>query len=272
MKKAVFFDIDGTLIDIRNKHTKLTARVKEAIQDLRREGHYAFIASGRPYAYLDPELLKTGLFNGFVLMNGSFVLADGEVLNDQPLPKEVVREAVELCYRREAEFVLEGRYDVYLRPDFEMMKDFYRSIDVSLERFLYSFDLDSTDIYKMEFLSKPEHADEVYEYLMNLPGLTGLRDPAHLSNMEMYAADVTKGTGIEHALKKLGIPLSESYAFGDGLNDLEMMDTVGTALVMGNGQDALKEKATHIVPTVAEDGVAYGIWHHILGGSYHKKI
>ena len=67
-------------------------------------------------------------------------------------------------------------------------------------------------------------------------------------------------------MEKLGLPREQSFAFGDGLNDLEMMDTVGTALVMGNGQPELKEKADFIVPTVAEDGVAYGVEHYILGG------
>ena len=118
MKKAVFFDIDGTLIDIRTGHTKLTPEVKGAIRKLRQAGHYAFIASGRPLAYLDEELLQPGLFNGFVLMNGALVLCEGQVLNDQPLPPETVQEIVSLCEERKVQYVLEGREKIYLRPEF----------------------------------------------------------------------------------------------------------------------------------------------------------
>ncbi len=266
MKKAVFFDIDGTLIDIRKGHTKLTDPVKEAIKELRQAGHYAFIASGRPFAYLDEELLQPGLFNGFVLMNGALVLADGKVLNDQPLPRETVQEIVGLCEQHNVQYVLEGKREVYLRPEFDQVRRFYVGIDVSLDNFVEEFELDKIDVYKMEFVCDNPGGNGLFERLLNWPGLTGLMDPAHLKNMELYATAVTKGSGIEQALAKLKLPKEQSYAFGDGLNDLEMMDTVGTALVMGNGQPELKEKADFIMPTVAEDGVAYGIEHYILGG------
>lgn len=266
MKKAVFFDIDGTLIDIRTGHTRLTAPVKEAIARLRQAGHYAFIASGRPLAYLDEELLQPGLFSGFVLMNGALVLAGGKVLHDQPLPKETVQEIVGLCEAHNVQYVLEGKEAVYLRPEFEQVKKFYVGIDVSLQNFIWEFRLEEIDVYKMEFVCDNPGGNGLFEKLLHWPGLTGLMDPAHLKNMELYAAAVTKATGIERALEKLALSREQSYAFGDGLNDLEMMDTVGTALVMGNGQPELKEKADFILPTVAEDGVAYGIEHYILGG------
>jgi hydroxymethylpyrimidine pyrophosphatase-like HAD family hydrolase len=60
------------------------------------------------------------------------------------------------------------------------------------------------------------------------------------------------------------IPVEASYAFGDGLNDLEMMDTVGTSLVMGNAGNELKAKADYVLPSVDEDGVADGIYRYIL--------
>ena len=52
MKKAIFFDIDGTLLDYFGDITDMTSRVKESIRALQNEGHYVFIATGRPYAFL----------------------------------------------------------------------------------------------------------------------------------------------------------------------------------------------------------------------------
>ena len=82
--------------------------------------------------------------------------------------------------------------------------------------------------------------------------------------MELYAKDETKASGILHVLDYLGIPVEKSYAFGDGMNDIEMMETVGTSLVMENGQKKLKEKADYIVPSVDDDGVMHGIYAYIL--------
>ena len=66
MKKAIFFDIDGTLIDCINGHIDLSHQVKQAIRRLQQEGHYAFIATGRPYAFLSEAILSFG-FDGYIL-------------------------------------------------------------------------------------------------------------------------------------------------------------------------------------------------------------
>ena len=266
MKKAVFFDIDGTLIDIREGHTKLTQRVKEAIGRLRQAGNYAFIASGRPLAYLDEELLQPGLFNGFVLMNGALVLADGKVLNDQPLPKETVQEIVKLCGQHEVQYVLEGREEVYLRPEFEQVKRFYVGIDVSLQNFVWDFRLEDIDVYKMEFVCDNPGGNGLFDRLLNWPGLTGLMDPAHLKNMELYATAVTKGTGIECALQKLGLSTDCSFAFGDGLNDFDLLETAGIGVAMENAIPAAKEAADEIAPPCEENGFAKAVRKFVLEG------
>lgn len=72
MNKAVFFDIDGTLMDCLNGITDIRPRVKETIRSLQANGDYVFIATGRPYAFLNESLYNFG-FDGFVLTNGAYV-------------------------------------------------------------------------------------------------------------------------------------------------------------------------------------------------------
>ena len=79
MKKAIFFDIDGTLIDCINGHIDLSHQVKQAIRRLQQEGHYAFIATGRPYAFLSEAILSFG-FDGYILTNGAQVLIGNETM------------------------------------------------------------------------------------------------------------------------------------------------------------------------------------------------
>lgn len=263
-KKAVFFDIDGTLINIMKKRPQMTERTRQAIRALRRAGHRTFIASGRPLVYLDPELTEQGLFDGYVLMNGAAVFVDGACVYQRPLPRARVAEIVTLCEAHGVEYVLQGARQVYLKSEFHGLADFYRSIGVDVGRFVRSFSLENIDVCKLEFLAFEAEGGGAFRQLLALPGLTGLMDPYHKKNMELYAADVSKGSGILRALEALAIPVRDSIAFGDGLNDIEMMQTVGTSVAMGNAQPEVKAIARYTVPSVDEDGVAWGISHLIL--------
>ena len=80
--------------------------------------------------------------------------------------------------------------------------------------------------------------------------------------MEIYAKNVSKATGILDVLRLLNIDIKDSYCFGDGPNDVEMFETVGHAIAMGNAIqeeaiDIIKERAESICLTVHEDGVAH---------------
>ena len=86
MKKAIFFDIDGTLINCLNDITDITPRVKESIKALQNAGNYIFIATGRPYAFISKKLLEFG-FDGFVLTNGAQVIVGNEVIYKQQINK-----------------------------------------------------------------------------------------------------------------------------------------------------------------------------------------
>ena len=182
--------------------------------------------------YLDDELTTQGLFDGYVLMNGAAVFVDGHCVYEQPLPRARVREIVALSEAYGVEYILQGPRQVYLRPEFHGLEEFYRGIGIDVGRFVRSFSLEDIDVCKLEFLAFEAEGGGAFRQLLALPGLTGLMDPYHKKNMELYAADVSKGSGILRALEALAIPVRDSIAFGDGLNDIEMMTTVGTSLVM----------------------------------------
>lgn len=262
--KAIFFDIDGTLINIHHGRTCISPVVKQAIRELRQAGHHTFIASGRPWTYLSDELTQENLFDGYVLMNGATVILDGKVIFRQDMPEEKVKAMVALAEENNLEYILESHPHVYLREEFKGLEEVYRRIDIDVNRFVRDFSLDDISVGKLEFLCDTPGANGVFEKLLSWPGVTGLIDPTLRKYMELYAADISKATGIERALEYLGLPIENSYAFGDGLNDLEMMSTVGHALVMGNAGPELKAMAEHVLPTVDEDGVAEGIYRYIL--------
>ena len=78
MKKAIFLDIDGTLIDCMDGIKDITPNVKKAIKKVQEKGDYAFISTGRPYALLDKNILDFG-FDGFILANGAHVIINNKL-------------------------------------------------------------------------------------------------------------------------------------------------------------------------------------------------
>ncbi len=179
------------------------------------------------------------------------------------LRPEVVQPVCAACEAHGIEYILHGIREVYLPEAYQHLRDFYESFHIDTSSFQTEFDRRAVTTYKMEFLAPDEAAAAVYDGFMS-DELTGMQDPFHRMNLELYARDETKGSGIIHALEHLSIPVENSFAFGDGVNDFEMMETVGTGLVMGNAGAALKEKADVLVPSVHEDGVAAGIRDYIL--------
>ncbi len=265
-KKVVFLDIDGTLIDTVNLRLTMTPAVRGAIERLRKAGHYAFIASGRPYLFLNPEL-RQGLFDGFVLLNGASIWMHGKNLADHALPEKQLREILRLVKEvPDVEYVAERGQSVSIRPDFQKIRKFYERLTIDTSQFTQEKEYTLAGVCKMEFFCETPGMHGLAERLLALPGLKGI-SAWEKRFVELYSEDISKGTGIETVLKVLGIDRANSYAFGDGLNDIEMMDTVGHALVMGNGAPELKEHAEHVLPAVSADGAAYGINHYILNGT-----
>lgn len=265
-KKAVFFDIDGTLINIWAGKTKMSSAVHQAIRELRAAGHHTFIASGRPLTYLDPELRDPSLFDGYVLLNGAAVVVNDKLIFQRSMPKAQVLKAMELADKEGVEYALQTYPHTYMNASYHMMVENYNKLGIPPTSFVYEFDKEQVagKVAKMEFMSKTPNANGLFEKLLGWPGITGLIDPTRRIFMEIYASDISKATGIQEALKYLGIPVEDSFAFGDGFNDMEMMRVVGTPLVMGNAGPELKALAKYVLPSVNDDGVAYGIYHYIF--------
>ena len=260
MRKAVFFDLDGTIIDVTHKRLLPAEAVRTAIRRLQEAGHYAFVATGRPYSFIEQGLLDLG-FDGFVLMNGAVVMVGGEIIFQKPLPPSLVCRIVRLAQEKGLDFCQESVDFTYMGAECKGLEAFFKSFDVPLDFFRRDFSWRDVVTYKMEFYAAERTS---FADFLQLPGVTGLVDAAHGRNFELYSAHESKGTGILHALEYIGVPVEESYAFGDGENDIEMMQTVAHALVMGNANERLLPHAETVVPTVLEDGAAWGIEHCIL--------
>lgn len=264
MAKAVFFDIDGTLINCLEGLVDLTPRVKESIQALQAKGHYVFIATGRPYAFLSEAILNFG-FDGFILTNGAQVIIDNKNLSIETMDKSFVECAVETFEALDIQYILEDAYYSYMKDSYKDFYAFYESIGISTKLIKGSYDLKAIDVQKIEVRCPNKEAEQkCLAFIQAHPEYDYWHSIHHMS-FEIYPRNYTKATGILKALEHLNIPIEDSYAFGDGKNDIEMLETVGCGIAMGNASDEVKSYAKVITDTVDRDGVAIGIEKYILG-------
>ena len=267
MTKAIFFDIDGTILDAVGGIYNIRPNVRNAIKKLQATGNLIFIATGRPYAFLQREILNFG-FDGFIMCNGAVVLIGDKIIYQHTLEKSDVKKIISMAISSNLEYMLEDYPLTYTKKDFQACHEFFGRASADMNKISYDFDLDKIAVSKIECTTNspdPETTYKAYKEILNLPGFTGWADPFHFKMLEVYAKDISKATGIEKVLEHFNIPVENSYAFGDGRNDFEMMKAVGCGMAMGTGSDDFKRTAKYVVPSVFDDGVAYGIEKYILG-------
>lgn len=253
MKKAAFFDVDGTLIDCTIGIMDISDRVKKAIKDFQKAGNVAFVSSGRPYAFLNKELLNFG-FDGFVLGNGAQVLINDETKFFSGIDKELVKEVVSNCERLNIDYCLQGPKYSYLKKEFTRLVSYYREYGITDDFLEYNFDIDDVDVFKIEMLPVDEEGCKYCESLdqgefncfKNYPGEV----------YEMYPVKNSKGEGLLKTIELEGVELKDSYAFGDGRNDIEMIQTAAHGIAMGNAVPELKEVANEFTDAIVDDGIA----------------
>ncbi len=258
MKKAVFFDIDGTLC---NEYMQLPESTVCAVRKLRENGHYAFICSGRSRANIrNPKLLEIG-FDGIVAACGSHIDLREEKTFEQLWTKEQVAHVLSVTRRHHMPVVLEGPQHIYVDE-----KEFADDPYVIYLRKELGEDIrtieDSTEIRmnKMSALLNGADAGEIIREF-------GEDFDVILHNEELIEVNLngcSKVTGIQRVCRMLDIPLESTYAFGDSANDVGMLQYVAHGIAMGNGTDAAKQAADFVTTDIMEDGIKNGLAHYGL--------
>jgi hypothetical protein len=254
VKKAVFFDIDGTLWDFYNVIPDSTIR---AIRRIRENGHYAFICSGRARAYIrNPQLLGIG-FDGVVAACGTHVELGDTMVFEQLIDQKLAEHTVETVRSYGFRPILEGPRYLYM-DDADFGQDLYgKKLKSELgERLLPITGLE--DRWEMNKLScATDHADregcfaaleQHYTYLIHNTEVVELVPKGH-----------TKATGMQRMCEALGIPREDTIAFGDSVNDLDMLRYAGTGVAMGNGCEEAKAAADLVTADLDADGIYIGL-------------
>lgn len=258
MRKAIFLDIDGTLIDCIGGIKDITPNVKNAIKNVQDKGDYVFISTGRPYALLDKNILNFG-FDGFILANGAHVIINNKTIYSEPIEKEFIKNIVTELENNNIQYILQGELYSYMKDSCKEFYKYYDKIGVSRRYFKDKFNIEEIDVHKLEMLCQNDEIKELCLSLIKTNPECDYFSSVNKSAIEVYLKRNTKGSAILKIIDFLNIKIENTYAFGDGKNDIEMLSTVGCGIAMGNASDEVKKYSHKITDTVQNDGVAKGI-------------
>ncbi|MGE8206741.1 Cof-type HAD-IIB family hydrolase [Heyndrickxia sp. NPDC080065] len=255
MKKIVFFDIDGTLLD---HDKKLPITTKKAIYTLKENGVFVAIATGRaPFMFKD---LREELdIDSFVSFNGQYVVFENNVIYKNPLDHAELQNINDYSatYNHPLVFLNEKNMTSNIE-NHPFIVDSISSLKLSPPAFDPDFYKDR-EIYQALLFCK-EHEENLY--LDKFRKFHFIR--WHDLSMDVLPRGGSKAEGIKKMIERIGFKIEDVYAFGDGLNDVEMLDAVGTGIAMGNASDFVKKHADYITSDVSEEGIFNGLKHFNL--------
>lgn len=269
VKKVVFFDIDGTLVTRNNQVPKTTI---EAIEQLKKNGVTPIIATGRS-PLLIKEIAQTLNIDSYISMNGQYIVYEGEVVYSNPIEMDLVDEVVKVAADKDDGILLSTGDEIIANSlvslatrgrFFTFMKGLVRIIPEKIKLRLWKRmmsnapekkDYAGKDIYMMNINANPEKGRAYEELFSDVLTFTRAND----ISMDIIGKGISKATGIQHMMSLLNVDRGNTFAFGDGLNDMEMLQYVGTGVAMANGYDALKEIADHVTDSVFNHGIAKGL-------------
>ena len=267
-RKSIFLDVDGTLV---SGHATMNFKVVEAINRARQNGHYVFICTGRNKTGIKYELAKAD-FDGIIASAGSYIEIDNKVIHSVYFNKLLVDKISKVFDENNIYYNYECTDVTYMSK--KMVELFiggvnFESGNIELEKMMQEefkkFSIqdlslyNNQDIHKICFIAtdqidveraKKQLGDDVNMVIHDIFDATTI-------NGELISKVDNKATAIKQVIDYLGIDKKDTIAFGDSMNDYEMINFVECGIAMGNACKELKEAASRVCRSVDEDGIYY---------------
>ncbi len=252
MIKAVFFDIDGTLVSFKT-HEVPPSTIK-ALALLREKGIKVFIATGRHRVSINN--LGDLKFDGYVTLNGGYCfVGEDKVVYKHHIPSADIDALIRYMHANPFPCAFVQEKQIYMNY-----------IDATVQEMFDLLNFPAPPIAPLSDIK-----GEVYQLIAFFPVGDEQKVMAVLPHCEATRwnplfADVvpgggSKSVGIDHVLEYFNIKIEESMAFGDGGNDVAMLRHVGIGVAMGNSADDVKLSARYVTDSVDDDGIYNALKH-----------
>ena len=249
--KIIFFDVDGTLVDMKKKI--ISENTVRTLQLLRQRGIRICMATGRTPVTV-PHFPGVE-FDAYLTFNGSFCYDREGVIFSNPIACPDVLQLIDNAARLGRPVSIATRDRVTANGWDADLEKYYSFAGIPLEVTEDFPQVARQDVYQVMLgCCQADHP----ALLENVQGakITGWWDRA----VDIIPATCGKGRGVEAILQHYGLTRQQAMAFGDGNNDIELLQAVGCGVAMENASPQLKAVATDFCGHVADDG----IYHYCL--------
>lgn len=249
MIKAAFFDIDGTLLSFETH--RVSAGTVRAFERLHRAGVRTFLSTGRPEVLI-PKMPVT--FEAKITMNGGLVFTPNEVLLSNPIRDEELQRWLNLAKERHLCTMVFTQDNMFLAQPNEVGLKLRNQLEFEMPPVVDIDTMRKETVFQIIAIMPGEMDDEVGTLLPHC------RLPRwHPYFTDIVAEDNSKARGMEAICRHFGIAQEETLAFGDGANDIEMLEWAGIGVAMGNAADIVKEHANRITTDVDHEGIEIAV-------------
>ena len=263
--KLILFDLDGTLLD---EEKQLSPENREALLLANQNGAEIVIATGRFYGGLPQAIKDLSFVRYFILMNGAKVYdrQEDRVLYRAEIPMEIAQQVFSFlggvdcsvdCYQNDHGWMDEKYFE---KIEYYLKNPHARELTIRTRTIVQNFpkvvaqngdSVQKIQSYFPDLSLRPKVKEQLHQKFPML--VQSISMPA---NLELNWETATKGHALKALAQHLGIPMAETAAFGDGTNDLTMVQFAGIGVAMDNGAEELKQVADQIAPSNVEHGVA----------------
>lgn len=265
-RKIIFIDVDGTLVGFKDGGEYIPESAVAAIHQARANGHRVYLCTGRSKGELYDYIMEIG-FDGVVGAAGGFVETDEKMIFHKTLSVETVEELMAFFRAHQIQYYLESNAGLFCEK--ASMKEFARKFFPGLPEDTGFFgamkDVSQApldDVNKVTFMSTTLTYEQIAEHFGEDYSLVKVSYGPGLENSgEIAIKGINKATSIGLLLEYLHADQADTYAFGDSMNDREMMQCVATAIAMGNARDGLKEIADYVTDDLGQDGIYNAMKH-----------
>jgi Cof subfamily protein (haloacid dehalogenase superfamily) len=269
--KYLFFDVDGTLVNFKKQ---MPDSARRALRTAQAEGHKLILCTGRSEAEVYPFLMDFG-FDGYIFGSGSHVIAGDREISTHVFGPDRMARVMDLLNRNNAPLLIQMADVGILSPNALSAFRRYRLFQVAETQSVYdvitrAIGKVKVDVARGRYADRYPDADMVVytdapfgiEAAADWLAPLGLRvtpsslEPADTSAGEITRTDVDKGVALTEWMADAGAGTDAAIAFGDGPNDLEMLESAGTSVVVGNGVAEARERADFVTADIDDDGIA----------------
>ncbi len=246
--KAVFFDVDGTLVSFNTNKVPVSA--KKAIIDLRKKGIKVIVATGRSIQSL--EVLNDISFDGFICFNGGLcATTDGEILHKQVIHADDIRALVNHQQENGMNFALMYHDRVFVQSVTGEVIELYKHVNLPVPPVMDPDNIDFENVLQANVFVAPESEKEFMETVM-FNSVATRWTPLFA---DVNSGGLNKYVGVEIFCKHFGIDPSQTMSFGDGGNDIAMLAQTAIGVAMGNANPSVKEIADYVTADVDGNGI-----------------